>query len=152
MYTIETFKTEFDFNEGKHGNSNFYHNMKPVEGHGDFCDVYIGSNENGDVLQSQVDAYNHFLKKHNSYLNELMDIFLPCFSSSDQEKILNGENTIYFDVIDIPYGNDEFDLLACSRMSVKKILWSKKEVNMDVKFKNGKIISTERKRYYAITR
>jgi hypothetical protein len=148
MNTIEKIKEEYSFIEAITGNTSCYQNSIEYKGHGKFCDVYFNSDK-GELLQSQIDSYTDFEDKYQKYLPEIKNSFLPFFSATDQQKInLGNFDMITFDVIEVPYNNQDYELMLVCSITIRKFLIFKKDVCLHVKIKNGRINGVERKRYY----
>lgn len=145
MLTIDDIKTKFGYNEARFGNSAFYHIMDPFDGQGDFCDIYISS-DNKEIKQEQVDRYNLFRSNYKKYLNEIESYIegtLRWTEIRDSEQIK--QIPLTFCVVEIPFEVKNFDfVLVCSKIYTKWLIF-KKDIGVRIEFKNGLIHSIERK-------
>lgn len=145
MTTIEEIKRDFSFIEALTGNSECYMNSETFEGHGNLCDIYLNS-YNGQLKQSQVDVFNEFKQNPKRYVSEIEQYIsstLTNLESSKVEEISNADLT--FDIIEIPQDNIKYDLVLICGKTYKQFLFLKKNIDLRVEIKSGRINSIQRK-------
>ncbi len=124
----------------------FYHNIDLFEGYGAFCDVYFRS-KSKKIKQEQVDVYNNF---KNDFLTTIKEIekFIE-FNLDDSERskaeIIKKSN-LNLDVIEIPFDNLKYDMVLICGKTYKNFFFFKRNIDVRVEFKDGKINSIKRKK------
>ncbi len=143
MLTIKKIKEENQFVENDNSTPESYLNCIEFKGHGTFCDVYFIC-QDGELSQSQVDNFNEFQSKYLNYLPEIKTAFTPFLSHKDQQNF-NSHNfpKVSFDVIEVPFKNLEFDIVLNCSVKVLKFFIFKKNVSLEIKIKNERIISIQ---------
>lgn len=146
MLTIEKIKKDFSYIKAWTGNSETYHDSAIFEGYGNLCDLYFKSKDK-QIKQEQVDKYNEFKENFKSYLPDIEKYIFSSLKNSE----VNIENTIRqtrltLDVIEIPFDNFKYDLVLVCGKTYKKFFFLTRNIDIRVEFKNGRIISIQRKK------
>ena len=136
---------DFSYIPSLTGSSEVYHKEVFFKGHGFSCDLYFGS-KNKDVLGYQIDTYNQFEKSYKNHIKGIerfIENNLYSFETGISGRIRS--STLFFDVIEIPFNNSNYDLVLVCGKTFKSFLIFKKSVSVRVEFKNGRILTIERK-------
>jgi hypothetical protein len=147
MLTSEQIKREFTYIKALTGNDENYTSNEPFDDHGFFCDVYFKAHKK-EILQSQIDTYNHFRSNSQSYLNEIesyMASHLNSYEENNFEKIK--ATPLLFDVVDVPQNNPKYDLVLICGRQYKRLIFFKRGISLRVEFFNRKIKSINRTKY-----
>ena len=146
MMTIDKIKKDFSYIKAWTGNSEVYHDSPIFEGYGEMCDLYFKSKDK-HIKQEQVDKYNKFKENFKNYLPEIERYILSSLKNSE----VNLENTIRqskltLDIIEIPFDNFKYDLILICGKTYKKFFFLKRNIDIRVELKNGRIKSIQRKK------
>jgi hypothetical protein len=146
MITIDKIKNDFSFLNAWSENSEVYHDTIIFEGYGIFCDLYFKSN-NKQIKQEQVDQYNDFRVNFKNYLPKIETYILSSLNKSEQQlKATIQQTSLYLDVIEIAYENFKYDLVLVCSKTYKKFFFLTRSIDIRVEFKNGNIVSMQRKK------
>ncbi len=138
-------KKHFSHISARTGNSEVYHDTVNFYGQGDSCDLYFNC-VGKELKQEQVDIYSQFENNYKNYIAEIERFIsnnLTTYEQKVSEEIKNLELT--FDIIDVPYDNSNYDIVLVCGKTYRKFLFFKKEINIRIEFKNGKIKTIQRK-------
>lgn len=139
MLTIEKIKSEFSNVGGYHGTDIF-------EGHGDFCDIYFGCKDQ-QLKEEQIDIYNQFKTNYKNFLQDIESYISRTLRNSEKRKSgIIQQSDLMFDVIEIPFDNNKYDLVLVCGKSYKSLFFFKRFIDIRVEFKNGNIKTLQRKK------
>ena len=146
MLTIEKIRSDFSYIEAWTGSSEVYHNSPIFEGHGNLCDLYFKAKDK-EITQEQVDKYNEFRGSLKNYLPEIERYILSSLTNSEMNlRDLIGETKLTLDIIEIPIDSSKYDLVLVCGKTYKKFYFLTRNIDIRAEFKNGKIISIQRKK------
>jgi hypothetical protein len=142
MFTIEKIKKNFKLSKiiSFKENTGSYTETFTEEfaDFGGFCDVYIQEFEN-EILQNQIDAFNHFLDNFKNYLSQINAFVFSNLKSFE----INTDNQLVFDVVFIPQNNSKYDLVLVCGKKINFLLFNK-QITLRIEFKDNIIKSIKR--------
>lgn len=146
MLTIEKIKSDFSYIKALTGTSEVYHDSPIFHGYGNLCDLYLKSKDK-QIKQEQVDKYIEFRENFKNYLPEIERNILNSLKHSEinlKDEIRKTALTL--DTIEIPYDNFKYDLVLVCGKTYNKFFLFKRNIDIRVEFKNGRIKSIQRKK------
>lgn len=146
MLTLEKIKKDFTYIKAWTGDTSIYHSDFVFEDTGEFCDLYFSS-ENKLIRQEQVDVFNRFQLNFKDFIPEIdkfINSNLRFYESRNSELI---ERTkVAFSVVSVPYDTSKYDLILVCGKTYRSFLFFKKDIDIRVEFKDGKIKTIQRKK------
>ncbi|WP_294669589.1 hypothetical protein [uncultured Fluviicola sp.] len=144
MLTLETLMSDYSLVGPE--NSKSYIKTQMFDGLGGECDVYFGS-EKGKVKEEQIATYNFFKDGYKKYITEIDLYIQSSFDKSEQKRAAKINDTaLRFDVIDIPFENEKYDLLLLCGKSYNGFLGLRNEISVRIEIKSGNITLIQREK------
>lgn len=146
MLSIEKIVNEYTYTKALLEVSESYHDVDVFEGYGAFCDVYFRS-KSKKIKQEQVDIYNFFKNNYQTSIKEIEKYIQISLNDSERNKaeIIKTSN-LNIDVIEVPFDNLKYDMVLICGKTYKNFFFFKKNIDVRIEFKEGKIKSIQRKK------
>lgn len=136
--------SKFHYVNSIFGNLENYHmQIKLFPTSEDEIDLYFKSKDK-NIQAYQLETFNDFIKLFKG--DEIEKTFMNSFSKNEENLYEKGRiSKTYYEILQVPYRNTNYDLILVCSKEYKRFLFSKKQISIRIEFKNGKINSFERK-------
>jgi hypothetical protein len=146
MLSLEKIVNEFTYTKALIDDAESYHDIDIFEGHGAFCDLYFRS-KSKTIKQEQVDIYNNFKRNYLNTIKEIELFIHHNLDDSEKNKVeIIKKSVLNLDVIELPFDSLKYDMVLVCGKSYKNFILFKKNIDIRVEFKDGKIKSIQRKK------
>ena len=144
--TIEKVKKDYQYMESLFGKTSSYHNVIEFLNFGVSCDIFIKA-LGLEISQNQIDQLNNFQKNYLKYIPKIDQFIFDSLKSYERKKadIVKFSN-LAFHVLEVPLDDSKFDFVLICGKNVRLYWLLKVDISLRVEFKDGKILSIERKK------